>query len=855
MALSSGSHLGPYEILSPLGAGGMGEVYKARDTRLNRIVAIKTSIEEFSDRFDREARAVAALNHPNICTLYDVGPSYLVMEYLEGQPIHGPQPVEKALEWSIQICDALDAAHRKGVTHRDLKPANIRITKSGIKLLDFSLAKTNSAESPILGTLHYMSPEQVEGKEAGPRSDIFAFGAVLYELITGNRPFDGGSQAGVIAAILHNDAPAVSPPDLNRLLQRCLAKNPDDRWQTARDLKAELEWIAAPSVSETAKPRKRFGLVGWITAAILLATASPIVPWRIFKSIRPFAQSAHFAIYPPDGTTFARANNATVPTPQFALSPDGRYLVFSASVTKPALWLRSMEDTTARAIPGTENALGPFWSPDSKWLGFFAGGKIMRLPIAGGPVQVILEGVIDHRGATWCDEDTILYGSGADSVYRVSITGRTKSALALVDPAISEIPHRWPQCLPDNRHFFFTVRGGDAGQRGIFVASLDGKNIKRLILSDSSAIYAPPGYILWNDRGTLMAQAFRLDRLELEGSPVAIAPGVGRSSTGEAAISVSQTGILTHSTNLTLLGRLQWYDRAGKPLDSPVPESDYIDFRLSPDFTRIAATRLDSETGNADIWITDLARKSTSRLTSAPTLDASPAWSPDGTRIVFRSNPYGRMELFQTSASGGGVSAVVLSIKAQLEAGMSALSVVNGDWSGDGKYVIYSSSLTDSKFGLAVFPIGENGPPRRFGGPATAFVRGHPNFSPDSLCVAYESNETGKTEIYVEPFQPGERRWKVSANGGSEPRWRSDGKEIYYLSEEKKLMAVPVGPGPAFGFPVELFQTRVPVTADVFRTNYVPDREGRRFLVNTQSPKQAPVAITLLLHWTAALKK
>jgi len=385
--------------------------------------------------------------------------------------------------------------------------------------------------------------------------------------------------------------------------------------------------------------------------------------------------------------------------------------------------------------------------------------------------------------------------------------------------------------------------------------SADGKRNELLIRSDSSAHFAPPNHLLWVNGGTLLAQTFNVERLALAGQPVAIAEGIGRSSTGLAAVSLSNTGILTHAGKLALQSRISWFDRSGQLLESPIPDGDHIDFRLSPDESHLATSSIDAETGNVDIWITDLMRRSTSRFTTWPNVDASPIWSPDGTKIVYRSNRIGRVELYQKNASGVGADSLVLSVKTQVDAGMLALNSIAGDWSPDGKHIAFSSSSGDDKFGVAVFSTSGEPSPRRFPATAGQFSQGHPNFSPDGRFIAYQSDETGRTEVYVEAFKPPEGRWKVSTNGGAEPRWRADGKEIYYLSDDRKLMAVPVANGPSFGLPVVLFQTDIPLMGDLFRSNYVPSRDGKRFLVNTRSGNAPPAAITVVLNWTNLLKK
>jgi len=869
--MSGGSRLGPYEILALIGAGGMGEVYKARDTRLDRIVALKVAHEQFSERFEREARAVAALNHPNICTLYDVGPNYLVMEYIDGQTLAGPLPLEQALKYAGQICDALDAAHRKGVIHRDLKPANILVAKSGIKLLDFGLAKLSRAaamggatetialtkENTVLGTLQYMAPEQLQGQEADARSDIFSFGLVLFEMLTGKRPFEGSSPASIIAAILEHKTPSVAhvaPAALDRVLDRCLAKHPDDRWQTARDLKAALAWAAEDGTrTAPAAPRSSAwrAWIGWIAAAALLAALLLLAPWRA----RPQGELVRFAVYPPAGNVFAGSNHATVPVPQFALSPDGRTLVFAATAAsaKPMLWLRSIEEVAARPLPGTEDGVGPFWSPDSQWIGFFAEGKIKKIRASGGAVQLIAEAVADSLGATWGPDGTILFGSGSTGIHRVHSTGGPIAPVTQLDLVRREGSHRFPHFLPDGRHFLFTVRSGLAEQRGTYAGSLDGKTKKLLVHIDSGAVYASAGYLLWVDGDTLLGQDFDAGRLELAGQPFTVAERAGRSTAGESAVSASPTGILAYDTASLRFGRLTWFDRLGNALNSPAPDGDYTDFRLSPEEKSLAATLVNMKTGSTDIWLTDLVRGSASRLSAGPALNAAPVWSPDGAQIVYRTNRGGPIELYQKSALGGGNEEPTLTAETIRTAGIHALQVIPSDWSPDGQYIVNTVPVSGSGFELWLLPLTSNAKPVKFrSSPGNEM---HANFSPDGRLIAYGSNESGKYEVYVQTFPKSDQEWTVSTNGGYEPRWRGDQREIYYLSEDRKLMAVPVGPGPSFGVPKPLFQTRVPAGVDAYRTHYVPARDGQRFLVNTEIGEPAPNPITVVVNWTAGLKR
>jgi Tol biopolymer transport system component/predicted Ser/Thr protein kinase len=861
MALVPGTRLGPYEILAPIGAGGMGEVFKARDTRLDRIVAIKVSNEQFSERFEREARAVAALNHPHICQLYDVGSNYLVMEYVEGKPLAGPLPLEEALRLASQIADALDAAHRKGIVHRDLKPANILVAKGGVKLLDFGLAKFqeqpaadgNTAtialtkDNAILGTLQYMSPEQLQGKPVDARSDIFSFGLVLYEMITGKPAFEASSQASLIAAILERQAPALEPEGLNRVVQACIAKDPDQRFQSVRDLKRAIEWgvpaVAAPAISAN-RWRER---MAWILVAACLGVVVSLAAllWRS----GPAGEIMRFAVYPPAGTIFSGSPTATVSAPQFALSPDGRLLVLVAAApgVRSMLWLRSIDAVAPRPVAGTEGALYPFWSPDGSSIGFFAEGKLKKIQVAGGRSQVVSQAVASPFGGAWGPDNTILFAPGG-GLSRVPAAGGPITQMTTLDPSRGEGSHRWPQFLPDGHHFLYSSRGELREQRGVYAGSLDGKPKKFLIRSNWNAVFAPPGYLLYLDGDTLMGQAFDAARLEINGQPFGIAEGVGGTANGLEAASVSHTGALAYAGAMLHMGRLTWFDRSGKILDTVGPEGDYTDFRLSPDEKRLAVSLVDIKVSTPDIWLADLARGgSLTRFTSDPMLDASAIWSPDGTRIAFRTNRKGGIQLYQKSAGGGGNEEPLFSV--------TGINLVPTDWSPDGRHILYSIAISPSGFDLWLLPLtGDQKPVRFLDSP---FDEMHGNFSPGGRFVAYSSNESGNFEVYVQTFPRSDRKWKISTNGGYEPRWRGDGRELYYLSENRQLMAVPVSTAPVFeaGAPKALFQTRVREGVNPLRTNYVPARDGQRFLVNTQSGDTGPAAITVVLNWTAALKK
>jgi eukaryotic-like serine/threonine-protein kinase len=660
MPLSNGTQLGPYEILAPIGAGGMGDVYKARDTRLDRTVAIKVSKEQFSERFEREARAVAALNHPNICTLYDVGPSYLVMEFVEGAQLKGPLPLEKTVEYAGQILDALDAAHRKGITHRDLKPANILVTKQGIKLLDFGLAKQAgplnesdatltealTGQGQIVGTLQYMAPEQLQGKAADARSDLFGFGCVLYEMLTGKCAFAGESAASVIAAILEREpAPLTVALPLERIVRRSLAKDPDQRFQTARDLKAALTWaLDQPPASASAKPGRRW----WIAAATLVTGV--LLGWGVSRFRQPPAEARPYRlqIEPPEGGRFLFGNSVG----GLSLSPDGRTAAFVAwGGGKSGLWVRRLDGTAARLIAGTEGAAYPFWSPDSKSVAFFAGSRLLRVDLAGGAPLAICD-VAAARGGAWSSDGRILYGMLADGLYQVPASGETPTPLTKLDASRGEVFHRWPQALPGDR-FLYWVQSGKPENTGIYAASFakPGERM-RLLTTDTNALYAPGGdgrsYLLWLRGGTLVAQQLDTGTLKLEGEPHAVAdPVASIGILGAMNAAVSAGGLLLYSASNTL-SQFTWLDRTGKPLGVVGEPGQYTTFRMSPDGRRVAAS-LDRP-GSTDIWLLEVERGVAGRLTPNRGLSTYPIWSPDGRTILYTTGT--PRNLFRKDSSG-----------------------------------------------------------------------------------------------------------------------------------------------------------------------------------------------------------
>ena len=884
MTLSAGSRLGPYEILAPLGAGGMGEVYKARDTRLERTVAVKvlpshmSASPEVRQRFEREAKTISQLSHPHICALYDVGregeTEYLVMELLEGETLldrlaKGPLPPEQTLRYGVEIADALDKAHRQGIVHRDLKPGNVMLTRSGVKLLDFGLAKAMAPPTPqsgltaiptqqgvtqegtILGTFQYMAPEQLEGKEADGRTDIFAFGCVLYEMATGKKAFSASSQASLITAIMSSDPAPISsvqpmtPPALDRVVKTCLAKDPEDRWQSAGDLKRELRWIGEGSsagevvLSPIVARRSGRGRL-WMAAAFVLfaALAASLLLWR--AGSRPSRQplTARFEIAAP-------ARGAFIGRP--AVSPDGRFLVSVLELGGPnRLWLRPLDAAVGRELPGTEGrTTGPFWSPDSRSIGFFSDGKLKRIEISGGPPSTLCD-ALQPLGGTWNRDGVILFSADAGAgLYKVSASGGARSLVAKPDKGRAN-EFKWPRFLPDGRRFLFYAQGRPEGT-GVYIGSLDRGESTRVLESRFAAEYAS-GLLLFLRQGTLLAQPFDAEGSGLSGEAKAVAEGVGFNEISSSGyFSVSQNGVLAFNAGGEGETQPTWYDRRGTLLSTVGPPGSYDHPELSPDGKRVVLDRTDAS--GRDLWVMDLSRRTTTRLTFDPSWDWMPAWSPDGSRVTFVSDRDGLPNLYEKNANGLGEETLTLGG----DTGKHHLVS-----SADGRFLAYQ--VTSEQLGR----VG----PRRLGGESESdiwamplfgdrkpfpvlqapFAEADPRFSPDSKWIAYTSNESGHREVYVQSFPTGGGKWQVSTAGGSDPRWRGDGRELFYFSEGKQLVAVPISVGASFeaGVPVVLFETNT--GAHVFAV----DPSGQRFLILAPLRKSAP-PLTVMLDWAAGL--
>jgi Tol biopolymer transport system component len=893
MTLESGTRLGPYEILSPLGAGGMGEVYKARDTRLERTVAVKvlpshmSASAEVRQRFEREAKTISQLSHPHICALYDVGREndveYLVMEYLEGETLSarlakGPLSLEQTLRYGQEIADALDKAHRQGIVHRDLKPANVMLTKTGVKLLDFGLAKVMAQpiqasgltsiptvmgtgqnltqEGTILGTFQYMAPEQLEGRDADARTDVFAYGAVLYEMATGRKAFSAASQASLITAIMSAEPPSISsvtpavPAALDRVVRTCLAKDPEDRWQSAADLKRELRWIGE-SGSEAVASRSGVPLrrnrerLAWGIAALAAVLGLAAVAALVQR--RP-AASGFLA---PVRASLVLGERTALRS--ISVSPDGTRL---AGVGRDAsgrnlLWIRPMDSLATQAVPDTENASFPFWSPDSAAIGFFADGKLKRIEARGGPPQVLCDAPT-ARGGSWSRAGVILFSPVPDGpIYRIAASGGPSTQLTKLDKGRGESSHRWPVFMPDGQHFLYVVASFGSGEEkqrmGIYARSLESGEESLLVTAKSTFAYAAPGYLLYLRDRTLVAQPFDAERLRITGDAIPVAENVEYfPQTAGALFSVSDNGLLVYQTASSVMtSRLLWLDRGGREVGSLGVDGYLANPRISPDGERVAADITDPRSGNVDVWIRRFSGGVATRLTSNAAIDGSPVWSPDGKQIVFMSLRQGHPDIYEIDSGGAGSEVPILH---------SERTKYPTDWSPDGRFILVRMLDATSNIELWTLPAKGDQTPVPFMKPAFGVSNGQ--FSPDGRWVAYATNESGRWEIAVSPFPGPGGSWRVSSAGGSEPRWRRDGKELYYLAPDGKLMVVEVKPGPSFeaGAATALFpfRRRVPISSyDLF--SYDVSADGQRFLVSAESGEAASVPLTAIVNWTAGL--
>jgi eukaryotic-like serine/threonine-protein kinase len=886
MAIPSGTKFGSYEVTAQIGAGGMGEVYRAHDSKLARDVAIKVLPAVFVNdperlaRFQREARMLAALNHTNIATIFGFeqsgGVTCLVMELVPGETLAervkaGRIPIDEALKIAAQIAEALAAAHEKGIIHRDLKPANVKVTPDGhVKVLDFGLAKAfedgaasqDMSNSPtlsqaatmqgvILGTAAYMSPEQARGRAVNKATDIWAFGCVLYEMLCGHKAFDGEDVTEILASVVKTEPdwsrlPGATPQAIRVLLRRCLRKDRRQRLQDAVGIRIEIEDVlsdAIPSaapVQAAAEPKPQLPFAWIALAAVLLAVLVAI-------------SIVHFREKPPQQSVI----RFQMPLPDksigviFQISPDGKMLAFTTSQGgRRQLWIRPIDSLTAQVIPGTEGATYPIWSPDSASIAFFAPGKFKRIALAGGPSQTICD-VPDGRGGSWSRDGVIIFAPGPSrNLQRVQAAGGTPTDLTKL--GIPGESHRYPVFLPDNRHFLYLVDLGKPEANGINIGALDGTAPVHILSDDSSASYVPPlasggnGLLMFRREGTLMGVPFDPDRLRTTGEVFPVVEGVGTSgNTGFAAVSFSNNGILAYGNGgVSERGdELSWMDRAGKRISTVGQPARIATPALSPDGKEILQSIANVAGDMADLWLLDVGRGVPSRATFRPGVSADGIWSPDGSTIAFQAD---NRLIFRKPANGAGKEEQLLS---------EGINNRPLDWSRDGKWIVYENSGGATGWDLWLLPLeGDHKPVTYL---QTPFNEGDAQFSPDGKWMAYASNESGQPQVYVQAIPASGAKWQISPAGGVQPRWRRDGKELFYISTDQKLMAVPVKSGPLFeaGTPAPLFDFD-PLTSPLMgRFAYQPTADGQRFLVLQLVGGSASPPINVVVNWQAGLKK
>jgi eukaryotic-like serine/threonine-protein kinase len=868
MPLAPGTAFGPYQIGALIGEGGMGEVYRARDTRLGRDVALKVSKDQFTERFTREARTIAQLNHTNICHLYDVGPNYLVMEYVEGADLSGPLPFGEALPVIQQLIDGIEAAHEKNIIHRDLKPANIKITPEGVvKILDFGLAKamepesapdgSNPENSPtltmgatqpgtILGTAAYMAPEQARGKRADKRSDVWSFGVIVYELLTGRRPFQGESVVETLSATLHKEPDWTPVPDQARkLLSWCLEKDRKERLSAIGDARRLLREVPQQPQAEASARRSWL----WPALAGLALLAAAGLAFVHFREPPPEQRSYHFQIPPPPNTRFST----------FRLSPDGRWVAYIASgLVGPGgspgqLWIRALDSLESHAVAGAEGATYPFWSADSISVGFFANGKLKRVAVAGGPVQIVCD-VASARGGTWNRDGTILFADGPDGpILRVAASGGKPSPLTKLAGGDANSGHVDPEFLPDGKHFLYLAARAKSGDpRVLYVGSLDGSEPMRLLQDDSNATYAPPGgghdgHLLFRREGVLMAVPFDAGRLEISGEafPVAENVGVGANNRYGAFSSAADGTLAFWSGSESADRELMWMDRTGKRLGAAGKVESYIvnaSPRLSPD-EKTVAVAVGLNPAGGDIWLLDLAGKTLSRFTFGPEPRSYPVWSPDGKYLAYyRINNGSTRDIVRKPVRGGTEEPFLTQV----------FNAIPTDWSPDGKTILHMLNGVRTGTDIGLLPVeGERKDRPYLQTPAN---EREAVFSPDGRWIAYQSNEAGQDQIYVQSVPVSGAKFQISTAGGRNAMWSRDGREIYYLSPDQKMMAAAVKIN---GASFEAATPQALFTA-AGASGFAVTRDGQRFLVNVPAGGDAAASgppLTVITNWLAGVKK
>ena len=875
----------------------MGEVYRASDVKLNREVAVKVLPAAYSAntdrlrRFEQEAQAAGALNHPNILAVHDVGDHegspYVVSELLEGETLReiisrGPLPQRKVIDYATMIAHGLAAAHEKGIIHRDLKPDNIFITKDDrAKILDFGLAKlfppggnnvvgtdvatlkAHTSAGAVMGTAGYMAPEQVRGQPVDMRSDIFSFGAVLYEALSGRRAFHGDSAVESLNAILKEEPPdfnetnAKVNPQLEKIVRRCLEKKPERRFHSAHDLSFALEALTSSSESSlkttplvtslpTPNGSRGFGLfrskLPWILTG-LLSLLTLGMAWVYFTRKAEVETRAVKLLILPPAKTFLMAGQPPL------ISPDGKVLAFVAMDVSGngLLYVRPLDSLVARPLEGSEGVYLPFWSPDSRSLGFFAKGKLKRVDLSGGQ-PTTLANAPNPRGGAWSRDGVIIYCPIPPSpLLRISASGGEPTPIHSNTMAEGGTTRWLPSFLPDGRHYLYVARSAGS-ERDVRVGSLDSNDSKNLVIAaDSHAVYAPPGYLLYRRESTLVAQQFDVEKLELKGDPMTVAEDVGFDATSyQGYFSASNDGVVVHHSGSAGLTQLTWSDRTGKQLGTVGEPADQGDLELSPDDSRLVCRRVDYRRGSISLWLIDIARGNPSRFTFEKTTDFAPIWSPDGSRILFSSLRDGPPNLYQkVSSSAGNDEALV----------KSPVAKISFDWSRDGRSIIYGVVDTKTGWDLWTLPFHDPSNPVPF--LQTNFDERGAKFSPNGRWVAYESNESGTNEVFVRAFPVTAGKWQISTAGGEQPRWRRDGKELFYISADRKLMSVEVKiDGSTFEHspPTALFGTRVG-GIDTPGNYYAVTSDGQRFLLNSLVAEAAYTPITVVLNWTADLKR